>query len=249
MLVVMGDARRAVNPWETLYQEYVATAAPVGGVEATARRTRVIRQARALLARAYRGAAWWVTDALADPARKSFVASVMDANVPRYFFAAMIRAGVREPDASEKLCFIEPCVGSYGHRRVTEALLVYLESGTEEDRAGATIALYWASIRDAYFWMTGRVIDAKKYVPTPEAQAAYDSWQPVRAKRTALLIKEFNETDDLTVRQYIVAQLFLDPAHDDDLLRALGPIALDIARRHGNRYVKRRAALLSDATW
>ncbi len=245
----MIDAELAASPWEQLYQGYVSTWTLADRAQAFDRRTAFVRQARGLFARAYRRDAWWARHALADTNRQSFVVEVMDSNVPRHLFAAMIQAAVREPDAFKKRQFIKPCMFSYGQCHVIEALLVYLERGADEEKAEAAIALYWASSSEdgGYFSVTGRVFDKKASRWTPEAQAEYASWQPVRTRQAALLTEEFRRHENSVVRQFIVAQLFLNPTYDEQTLRALGPTGLEIARRHDNWYVRRRARLLHDA--
>jgi len=240
----MDEANLADNPWEHLYHAYRLTWSLPNRADAFAQRTRLIRHARTLLGRPHRRHAWWVLDALDDAERKPFVALAVAANVPRYFFAAMIRAGVREPDPAAKRQFIQPCVYSRGYRAVNAALLPYLEHGTADERAGTAIALCWASIHDDYFWLTGNVIGPRQHVPTSEAQAEYVAWAPLRARLTALLVTVFHETANADVRRSIVTQMFLDSAQPDDVLTALGPSALTIARHHTNRYVRRRVAQL-----
>src|SRR3954471_10467086 len=72
----------------------------------------------------------WLAGALDDPERKWFVADVFKFQpVPKRLFTTMLRAGVLERNPSFNRAFIEPCVRSFGGRRVLEELLRHLESG------------------------------------------------------------------------------------------------------------------------
>src|SRR2546429_73912 len=87
----------------------------------------------------------WLAESLAHPERKRVGAGVFKFQpVPRRLFRPMLWAGVLERNPSYNRVFIEPCVRSLGGRRVLEELLRYLESGTDEEKAGAASALYWA---------------------------------------------------------------------------------------------------------
>lgn len=78
----------------------------------------------------------WFEQALEDTRRKWFVAYLFRfiVPVPEPFFAPLIRAAVYEVNPSFNRNFVEPCIRAFGHRRVIEALLVYVEQGTNFEK-------------------------------------------------------------------------------------------------------------------
>ncbi len=79
----------------------------------------------------------WFAEALADEQRKWFAASVVvlatavsDRPLPEVLFAPMMRAAVYEIDPSLNRYFVE-CASNFGKHRVYEALLDYVEFGTD----------------------------------------------------------------------------------------------------------------------
>ncbi|MFF7759529.1 hypothetical protein [Streptomyces griseorubiginosus] len=63
---------------------------------------------------------------------------------PEELFAPLMAAAVHDPDPSFCRWFVEPALYCFGRRRVLEALVEYLRTGTDLERAGATRAWYWA---------------------------------------------------------------------------------------------------------
>ncbi|MFJ2295118.1 hypothetical protein ACIOG7_26055 [Streptomyces sp. NPDC087894] len=64
------------------------------------------------------------------------------AHLPEEFFAPLMAAAVYDPDPSFCLWFVEPAVYAFGRRRVMTALLDYLRTGTDAEKAGAERAWY-----------------------------------------------------------------------------------------------------------
>ncbi|MFC1410162.1 hypothetical protein ACEZCY_12925 [Streptacidiphilus sp. N1-12] len=52
-------------------------------------------------------------------------------------FDALIKAAVTDPDPSYDRWFVEPALNAFGYLRVRSALLAYLRTGTNPERAGA----------------------------------------------------------------------------------------------------------------
>ncbi|WP_240496501.1 hypothetical protein [Streptomyces torulosus] len=80
---------------------------------------------------------------LAHAVRKPLLES---ASLPEEFFAPLMAAAVYDPDPSFCRWFVEPAVYAFGRRRVMTALLEYLRTGTEAERAGAKRAWYCAHV-------------------------------------------------------------------------------------------------------
>jgi hypothetical protein len=71
-------------------------------------------------------------------------------DMPDEWFEPLIRAAVYEPDPSFNRQLVEPAIAAFGRRRVQEALLDYLDTGTPTDAAGAARAWYWTSVGIRY---------------------------------------------------------------------------------------------------
>ncbi|MGR6975022.1 hypothetical protein ACU639_36465 [Streptomyces cynarae] len=68
------------------------------------------------------------------------------AGLPEELFAPLMAAAVYDPDPSFCRWFVEPALYTFGRRRVMTALLDYLRSGTDAERAGAERAFYCAHL-------------------------------------------------------------------------------------------------------
>ncbi|WP_225877258.1 hypothetical protein [Streptomyces resistomycificus] len=80
---------------------------------------------------------------LAHAARKPLLER---ASLPEEFFAPLMAAAVYDPDPSFCRWFVEPALYAFGRRRVMTALLDYLRTGTDAERAGAERAWYCAHL-------------------------------------------------------------------------------------------------------
>ncbi|MEV0181776.1 hypothetical protein AB0I54_21130 [Streptomyces sp. NPDC050625] len=68
------------------------------------------------------------------------------ASLPEEFFVPLMAAAVYDPDPSFCRWFVEPALYAFGRRRVMAALLNYLRTGTDAERAGAKRAWYCAHL-------------------------------------------------------------------------------------------------------
>ncbi|MGW3654894.1 hypothetical protein ACWD6R_03890 [Streptomyces sp. NPDC005151] len=80
---------------------------------------------------------------LAHAARKPLLER---ASLPEEFFAPLMAASVYDPEPSFCRWFVEPALYAFGRRRVMAALLDYLRTGTDMERAGAMRAWYCAHL-------------------------------------------------------------------------------------------------------
>jgi len=205
--------------------------------EAFARATRVLREARKLLARSYRDHDAWVTDALLDPDKKWFVAQVVEKNVPHRFLNPMIRAAVYERDPSLNRRFIEPCVRSFGQRQVYDSLLMYVTDGTDSEKAGAINAAYWVrNISRALRHNAERGGMSQSATTDPALDDAKERF------RRAML-SEFVVNENVDVRRSIAAILPLDVFGYPDDLKPLVSQAIGIARQHPDGYIRHRVGV------
>jgi hypothetical protein len=160
----------------------------------------------------------WLADALADPARNSFVALVFKFQaVPKRLMVSMVRAAVMSRNASAGRVFVTRCVESLGARRVLELLLRYMESGTDAEKAGAVSAVYYA-------------------VHNPRGEEV----DGLRERIRCWMLREFIENPDLDLRRRIIPSLQLEPEAYPQELRPLVPAAIGVARSHPDPYIRHR---------
>ena len=178
-----------------------------------------IKAARQLVS-SIRGAGWtWLTEALNDNRRKWFVAAFFKSYpVPRRMFKQMLIAGVLEKDPSYNRGFIQPCVQSFGPETLLIKLLEYLESGSDEEKAGAASAFYWV-------------------------RGGGDSTSDLRRRIRCQMLREFVNNSDLQVRRRIIALLELEARKYPRDLRPLIKQAIDIARSHSDEYIRHRVEI------
>jgi hypothetical protein len=185
---------------------------------ATLSRTHV-KAARQLVS-SIRAAGWsWLEEALNDDRRKWFVAAFFKSYpVPRRMLKPMLFAGVLEKNPSYNRDFIEPCVKSFGPETLLIQLLEYLESGSDEEKAGAASALYWVGGDD-------------------------DSTADLRQRIRCQLLREFVHNSHLEVRRRIIPMLELRARKYPKDLRPLTRQAIDIARSHSDEYIRHRVEI------
>jgi hypothetical protein len=182
----------------------------------------------------------WIRDALEDQPRKWFVAVVftyLPLPVPEDLFLPMIHTAVYEIDPSFNRYFVEPCIRTYGHRCVNEALLEFFEKGTDFEKAGAVNALYWARLGLAF---RGNVPAYTREYAIPESVAAYDALVDIWVRRDCLFLKEFVKNQDLHVRRSIIPSLKLDASYYPDELKPLVAEAIHIAQNQEDDYIRHR---------
>ncbi len=178
-----------------------------------------IKAARQLVS-SIRGAGWsWLDEALNDNRRKWFVAAFFKSYpVPRRMLKQMLLVGVLEKSPSYNRDFIEPCVQSFGPETILIQLLEYLESGSNEQKAGAA---------SAYYWVRG---DS-------------DSTQDLRLRFHCQMLREFVGNSDLEVRRRIIPLLDLEARRYPSDLKPLTKQAIDIARSHSDEYIRHRVEI------
>lgn len=175
-----------------------------------------------------------IASALRDEQRKWLVASVAKeavsiAPLPEQLFAPFVRAGVYETCPSSNRTFIEIALLSFGPRRVNEALLDYLENGTDFEKAGAANALYWADK------------DKKpRNNPHSDIAAEWEDLSDLWQRRHNLRLQEFVRNENVDVRRSLIPSLKLNEAHYPLELRFLVSQAIRIAQAHPDTYIRSR---------
>lgn len=153
--------------------------------------------------------------------------------LPELLFDPLLRTAVLDPDPSHNRLFVEPAVTVFGRRRVQNALLEYVRTGTDHERAGAARAWYWAQA-------PLRFSGGQTRVPTPESKAEFDAVADLRAAWHEATLREFVSNDDLDVRRCILPGLPLNPRHYPADLHELVAEAVHIARTHSDEYLRHR---------
>lgn len=160
----------------------------------------------------------WLAEALGDTKRKVFVALVFKHQpVPKRLLPAFLHAALLEPNPSRNRMFIEPCVRSWGGGEVNRRLLRYLQEGTNEVKAGAASAFYWA-----------------------QGNPRNEELGELRSTIRSALLHEFVYNSDLKVRQRIVPLLNLEQAAYGEQDHPLIGQAIALARSHPDEYIRHR---------
>jgi hypothetical protein len=136
-------------------------------------------------------------------------------HLPESYFVPLLRAAIYEADPSWNRDFLTPALRAFGHRKVQEVLLQYLEQGTPREQAGALRAWYWA------------------WKPCDE---------DLRGKRDSFLLKRFVECEDLAVQRSIIFFLSLNPSDYSQACQPLIPTAIHLARTHPDAFVRQQVA-------
>lgn len=150
-------------------------------------------------------------------------------------FSPLIRAAVYERNPSFNRSFVEPCVIAFGHRLVNEALLKFVEHGSNFEKAGAVNALYWAQVPLRF---DGKVPSFSKKYATPESQAAYDALADIQLRKRCLFFREFVKNSSVELCRSIIPSLVLDPLLYPDELGHFIPEAIAIAKTHTDSYIR-----------
>ncbi|MFC4517922.1 hypothetical protein [Streptomyces ehimensis] len=155
---------------------------------------------------------------------------------PEQWFDTLVRAAVLDPNPSFNRQFVEPAVASFGRRRVLTTLIRYLRTGTNQERAGAARAWYWAQ---PSLEITGQD-DTGKWIPTPDSQAEFEAVADLSAEWGEATLREFVANDDLDVRRCILPGLSLRPERHPAELHDLVAEAVNVARTHPDEYLRHR---------
>ncbi|WP_415645635.1 hypothetical protein [Stackebrandtia soli] len=146
---------------------------------------------------------------------------------------ALIRTAVYDPNPSFNRQFVEPALNAFGHRVVKTALLDYLRTGTNRERAGAARAWYWSALPLRLPHVRAEGQDAGSRPASDDTSEIVGEWREIA-------LREFVSNDDLDVRRCILPGLSLwksaYPSESHDLVEA----AVAIARAHPDEYIRHR---------
>ncbi|MFG2843893.1 hypothetical protein ACGF12_12065 [Kitasatospora sp. NPDC048296] len=143
--------------------------------------------------------------------------------LPEEYFEVLMEAAVYDPNPSFNRRFVEPALIAFGQRRVRLALLGYLQTGTDPERAGAARAWYWTALS----------VGGGRNATADEGATVRDSWNEAA-------LREFVANEDIDVRRCILPGLPLVPRAYPVELHALVEAAVAIARSHPDEYIRHR---------
>ena len=157
------------------------------------------------------------------------------AGLPEELFAPLMAAAVYDPDPSFCLWFVEPAVYAFGRRRVMAALVDYLRSGTDAERAGAVRAWYCAHV-------PLHADRSPAYGPTGVRDPALDESQDIKDDWREASMRVFAGATDLRMRHRVLLDLPTSRAAYPPRLHKLLESTLASARAHSDPYIRRWAA-------
>ncbi|MDH6137354.1 hypothetical protein P3T37_006786 [Kitasatospora sp. MAA4] len=148
-------------------------------------------------------------------------------------FDALMKAAVHDPNPSFNRQFVEPALNAFGHWRVQSALLDYLRTGADQERAGAARAWYWSAL-------PLRLSQVRAESQGTESQAEPDDRSVVVREWYDTALREFVSNEDLDVRRCILPGLPLRQSAFPPELHDLVEAAVAIARSHPDEYIRHR---------
>ncbi|MFG2304599.1 hypothetical protein [Actinacidiphila glaucinigra] len=148
-------------------------------------------------------------------------------------FDALLRAAVHDPDPSFNRQFVEPALNAFGYARVRKALLGYLRTGTDHERAGAARAWYWSAL-------PLRMPHVRAVDPGSVDRAGTDGARAVVAEWNEAALREFVGNEQLEVRRCILPGLPLRKSAYPTELHGLVDTAVALARSHPDAYIRHR---------
>jgi hypothetical protein len=156
--------------------------------------------------------------------------------MPDEAFEVLVKAAVYEPDPSFNRGFVEPALNAFGRRRLRAALLEYLRTGTNPERAGAARAWYWSGLPLRLPQVTAQNANSDGR-PAPDDQGIlWREW-----KQAAL--REFVGNEHVDVRRSILPGLPLARSSYPPDLHDLVDQAVSIARSHPDEYIRHRVEI------
>ena len=160
-----------------------------------------------------------------------------DYPVPKRLLEPFLQAAIHETNPSFNRQFVEPCIASFGHRRVNEYLLDVVESDDGAAIAGAVAALYWANMAISF---AGNVPEYTLEYATPETRAAFLELKDVWKRKRESFLRIFITNEDVAVRRQIIPSLVLDESKYGENLKPFVHQAVMIARGHSDEYIRHR---------
>lgn len=151
-------------------------------------------------------------------------------------FDVLLEAAVHDPDPSFNRQFVEPALNAFGYTRVRGALLRYLTTGTDHERAGAARAWYWTALRL-------RMPQVRAEHPGGDGADRPGDRSALVAEWHEAALRAFVSSEDVHVQRCILPILPLRRSAHPDHLHALVDRAVALARAHPDAYIRHRVEL------
>lgn len=148
-------------------------------------------------------------------------------------FDVLLKAAVHDPDPSFNRQFVEPALNAFGYARVRIALLAYLRTGTDPERAGAARAWYWTAL-------PLRMPQVEAESPGATGVAETDDGSAVVAEWDEAALRTFVTSENGDVRRCILPGLPLRKSAYSPEMHDLVERAVAIARSHPDDYLRHR---------
>lgn len=157
------------------------------------------------------------------------------ASLPEEFFAPLMAAAVYDPDPSFCRWFVEPALYAFGRRRVRGALVAYMRTGTDAERAGAERAWYYAHLP----LYPDR---SRAYGPDGKRDPALDASQDMVEAWLEASMRVFAEATDLRMCHRVLLGLPVSRQAYPPGLHDLFESTLATARAHSDEHIRGWAA-------
>lgn len=173
----------------------------------------------------------WLSESLNDEMRKFFTAAIFgeSGKLPEELYEPMLRAAVYEPSPLKAQAFVEPCVKSFGVKRVHNTLMDYLGSGSNYEKTGAVNALHWC------VQATHGVHQETVGQSQPDGELL--KLQEIQRR---LYMKTFIENADIDLRRALISHMALDQLAPTVTTQELIDKVVKIARTHPDQYIRSR---------
>ncbi|MEU3337507.1 hypothetical protein [Streptomyces sp. NPDC006668] len=153
--------------------------------------------------------------------------------LPEVSFDVLMKAAVYDRDPSFNRQFVEPALNAFGYRRVRSALLDYLRTGTNQERAGAARAWYWSALPLRLSQVRAEGSDIGGQAEVDDRSVMVGEWDEAA-------LREFVRNEHLDVRRCILPGLPLRKSAYPPELYDLVEAAVMIARSHPDEYIRHR---------
>ncbi|WP_446041229.1 hypothetical protein [Streptomyces sp. SID1121] len=156
-------------------------------------------------------------------------------SLPEELFGPLMAAAVYDPDPSFCRWFVEPAVYVFGRRRVRAALVGYLRTGTDAERAGAVRAWYCACV-------SVRPERSPAYGPGGVRDPALDESRDIADAWLEVSMRVFAEVADVRMRHRLLRWLPTSRAVCPPRLYELFESTVAVARDHSDPHLRGWAA-------
>jgi hypothetical protein len=135
-------------------------------------------------------------------------AAAQELDLVRANAALVLGTVVHDQCRSGNRQLIEPLVAAVGYRSVQEALIGYVDKGTDAEAIGATMAWYWARPGLVYLGTA----NWERQQPTADSKAAWDALADLRTQYRHACLRAFLARHNPAVRFALSLGFTLDPA-------------------------------------